>query len=226
MRTLHGSRCFKGDKSPRHHSVLTSISFLDVVAEHSSLFFPTSPILTNRLKIQTFSVYNIHGKKLQGKPLRARSLEWANPAPSTGYEPHASNFFSYTDTEHTPIHLPDSHHDFQCQNDASVISTSDPEGLPRSGASSSSKQTAAGRVPSMFGPSTLWKQMAGRVSGRTGFQETGAVSDRESVATTIFSSQSKGKRSRHKRCAFAERHRKFLPKKSLNGMLTWPSEER
>ena len=38
--------------------------------------------------------------------------------------------------------------------------------------------------------------MAGHVSGRTGFQETGAVLDRESVATMIFSSQSKGKRDR------------------------------
>ena len=38
--------------------------------------------------------------------------------------------------------------------------------------------------------------MAGHVSGRTGVQETGAVLDRESVATMIFSSQSKGKRDR------------------------------
>ena len=57
--------------------VLSSISFLDVVAEQSSLYFPTSPFFTNRLKIQTFSVYYIHGKKLQEKPLRVRSLEWA-----------------------------------------------------------------------------------------------------------------------------------------------------
>ena len=48
----------------------------------------------------------------------------------------------------------------------------------------------------MFGPSSLWKQVAGHVSGRPGLQETGAVSDRESVATTIFSSQSRGKRDR------------------------------
>ena len=119
----------------------------------------------------------------------------ASLAPNTGYEPNPSNFFSYMDTEHTPIHLPDSHYDFQCQ-DATLISTTDPEGLPHSGASSSSKQTAASRVPSMFGHSSLWKQMAGHVSGRPGLQETGAVSDRESDATTIFCSHSKGKRDR------------------------------
>ena len=67
---------FQGEKSPRHRLVLISFSFLDVVAEHPSLFFPTSPILTNLFTIQTFSVFNIHGKKLHGKPLRARSLEW------------------------------------------------------------------------------------------------------------------------------------------------------
>ena len=34
------------------------------------------------------------------------------------------------------------------------------------------------------------------MSGRPGLQETGAVTDRDSVATTILSSQSKGKRDR------------------------------
>ena len=53
----------------------------------------------------------------------------ANPAPNTGYEPNPSNFFSHVDTVHTPIHLPDSHHDFQREDDATVISTTDPEGF-------------------------------------------------------------------------------------------------
>ena len=59
------------------------------------------------------------------------------------------------DPEHTPINLPDSHHNFPCQDDATVISTTeDPEGLPRSGASSSSNHTAAaGRLISvLFAP--------------------------------------------------------------------------
>ena len=34
------------------------------------------------------------------------------------------------------------------------------------------------------------------VSGRRGLEETESISDREAVATTIFSSQSKGKRDR------------------------------
>ena len=93
----------------------------------------------------------------------------ANPAQNTGCERNTSNL------------------------DATVVSTiEDPEGLPHSGGSSSSKQTAASRVPSMSGPSSFWKQMASHVSGRTGLQETGAVSDRESAATTFFNSQSKG----------------------------------
>ena len=132
----------------------------------------------------------------------------ATPAPNTGYEPNPSNFFSYVDMEHTPIHLADNHHDFQCQDDATVISTTDPWGLPRSGASSSSKQTAASRVRLTFGLSILWKQMSGHVSSPPGLQETETMSYRESVATTIFSSQLKWKRLRHKRCAFAERYRK------------------
>ena len=74
-------------------------------------------------------------KKLQRKPLCIRSLELsgrlANPAPDTGYEPSPSNFFSYMDTEHTPINVPDSHHNFPCQDDVTMIPTS-PEGLPRS----------------------------------------------------------------------------------------------
>ena len=46
--------------------------------EHSSPSFPTSPILTNRLTLQTFSVHNVHGKKeASGKtPASPRSLEW------------------------------------------------------------------------------------------------------------------------------------------------------
>ena len=67
--------------------------------------------------------------------------------------------------------------------------------------------------------------MAGHVSGRAGLLETGAVFGTESVATTIFRSQSKREeRSRHKRCAFVGRQR--ISKTSLNGKLTRPFEER
>ena len=126
----------------------------------------------------------------------------ADSAPNTGYEPKLANFFSCMDPEHTPINIPDSHHSFLCPDDAPVIPTS-PEGLPSSGASSSSKQTAAGRVPSLFGPSSLWKQGACHVSVRSGLHDTGAELDRESVATTLqqrflVHSQKREKRSRHK----------------------------
>ena len=70
----------------------------------------------------------------------------ANPAPNNGYESNPSNFFSHMDTEHTPIHFPD----LKCQDDATSISTTeDPEEFQNSGASSSSKDTAASRVLSM-----------------------------------------------------------------------------
>ena len=119
------------------------------------------------------------------------SVRMDNPAPTTSYEPNFPNFYSYLNEEHTPICFLDSYHDFPCHDDATVISTMDPEGLPHSGPSSSSKHTAGSRVPSMFGPFKPPETVAGHVSGRSGIQETGAVSDRESVATTIFSPQKK-----------------------------------
>ena len=182
MRTQHGSRCFRVKKSPRHHFVVISISFLDVVAKHPSLFFPTSLVLTNLFQIQTFSVYYIHGKKLRGKtpasPLAGVGClaEWLTHPSNTGYEPNPSNLFSYMDTVHTPIHLlDDSHHDFQCQD------------------------VAASRVLSTFGPPSL----ADHVSGRPGLEETGATSDRTSVATMVFSAQSIWKRDRDTNVAHA-----------------------
>ena len=109
----------------------------------------------------------------------------ANPAPNASYEPELPNFFGHMETAHTPIHFPDSHHDFQNQDDATVIFTVDPEGLQHSGASSSSK-TAASRVPSTFGLPSLKKQMADHVSSRPTLQEIGAISDTEFVANNDF----------------------------------------
>ena len=112
----------------------------------------------------------------------------ADSAPNTGSEPKLAKFFSYTDPEHTPIDIPDSHHDFLCPDDVTKIPTS-PEALPNSEAFSSSQKAAAGRVSSLFGPPGLGKLSAGHVSGRPGLQETGAELDRESVATTLSSSR-------------------------------------
>ena len=134
----------------------------------------------------------------------------ANPTPNTGYEP---NFYSYMDKEHTPINLPDSHQSFPRRDGATIISTTeDPEGFPHSGTSSSIKQTAASRVPTMLGSScaSLWKQWRDHesVDSRIGIQETGANLDRESVVPTLFSSQSKGKRDRDQNAVDSLRVRK------------------
>ena len=72
--------------------------------------------------------------------LRGDGFTDPEPRTNTGYEPKLANFFNYMDPEHTPINIPDSHHNFLCPDDA-VIPTS-PEGLPNSGSSSSSKQTS------------------------------------------------------------------------------------
>ena len=67
--------------------------------------------------------------------------------------------------------------------------------------------------------------MADHVSSRPGLQEIGAVPDRESVATAIFGSQSKGKRDRDTNVVHSLKDREIL-QKSLNGKSTRPSEEK
>ena len=66
-------------ESASFFSFFTSISFLDVVTECPVRPLPFGPLLTYRIVIQTFSVYHIHGKELSQKPKRIRSLEWALP---------------------------------------------------------------------------------------------------------------------------------------------------
>ena len=148
-----------------------------------------------------------------------------NLTPNTGYEP---NFYNYMNEEHTPINLPDSHRSFQCRDDATIISTTeDPEGFPHSGASSSSKQFAASRVPTVLGSlgASLWKQWRDHesVDCRPGIQETGANEDRESIVPILFSSHSKGKRDRDQNVVHSLKHWE-ISKKSLNAKLTRPSE--
>ena len=142
------------------------------------------------------------GATAQARPLAGVSLA------ERLTQPKLANFFSNMDPEHTPINIPDSHHNFLCPDDATVIPTS-PEGLQDSGASSSSKQTAASRGPSLFGSSRFWKQGACHVSGPS---ETEAECDREPVATTLFSSQSKGKRDRDTNVVHSLRDRESLQK--------------
>ena len=134
----------------------------------------------------------------------------ANPTPHTGYEP---NFCTFMNEEHTPINLADSHRNFPRRGDATIISTTeDPEGFQHSGASSSSKLTAASIIPTVLGSlgNKLWKQWRDCESAdsRNGMQEPGANLDRESVVSTLVSSQSKGKRDRDKNVVHSLRDNK------------------
>ena len=106
-----------------------------------------------------------------------------------------------------------------------MIPTS-PEGLPNSEAfQQQPKKKEDSRVSSVFGHPGLGKLSACRVSGRPGLQETGAEMDRESVATTLFQFTVDRKGDRDTNVAHSLRDRK-ISKRSLNGKLTWPSEER
>ena len=106
-------------------------------------------------------------------------------------------------TRHTPINFPDS---FQCRDDATIISAADPEVL-YSGASCSSKQTAANRVPTISGSwgASFWKQRPELVDSRASIQATGANVERESVDSTVFRSPSKEKRDRDQNVVHSSR---------------------
>ena len=71
----------------------------------------------------------------------------------------------------------------------------------------------------------FWRCVWCHVWDRPGLQETGAVSGRESVATTIFSSQSKGKRDRDTNVVHSpkdiENLQKILERKVDSGVRSW-----
>ena len=158
MRTLHGSKCFRVKRvrvvilySLPSRSLMSSLN----IPQCSFPQVLSSPTCSRSRPSASTTCMRTSFRENRCEPARwsGMSGRMANPAPNPGYEPNPSNIFSYMDTEHTPIHLPDSHHDFQCQDDATLISTTNPECLPHSGASSSSKQTTVSRVPTTFGPS-------------------------------------------------------------------------
>ena len=68
--------------------------------------------------------------------------------------------------------------------------------MPNSEASSSSRKAAASKVSFLFGHTSSRETGVGHVSKRSSHQETEVELDRESVATTLFSSQSRRKRDR------------------------------
>ena len=132
-------------------------------------------------------------------PLAGGSLaDWPTRL-HTGCEPNLADSFSYMDTVNTPIHFSESHQNFMCSDDATMVPACT-RGLPHSGASRSSQQTTASRVPSLLGPTSLGKPSCRRyhVPSRPSLQETEAELGRESVATTIYSSV-KRKRERDSR---------------------------
>ena len=135
----------QGEKSPRHFQCFTTISSFDVVVEcpSSSLLSVQSPDFQRPRRPWK----GVAGENPSAPARWSEPDRMADPAPNTGYEPNLSNV-SYMDPEYTSINLPDSHHNLPCHHDATVISiTEDPEGLPHSGASSSSKQTVAAGAP-------------------------------------------------------------------------------
>ena len=84
--------------------------------------------------------------------------------------------------------------------------------MPNSEASSSSHKAAASKVSFLFGYSSSRENGVGQVSSRPSHRETEAEFDRESVATTILSSLSRGKRDRELNFAQALRDRENLQK--------------
>ena len=113
----------------------------------------------------------------------------------TAYEPNLADFSKYTNTEDNPIDIPENNSDFWYSDDVTVISGR-ARGMPNSEASSSSHKAAASKVSFWFGHTSSRETGVGHVSSRPSHREPEAELDRESVATMIFSSQSKGKRDR------------------------------
>ena len=146
----------------------------------------------------------------------------AYPAPNTGYELKLSNLFSYMDTAHTPSHFSDSHHDFQNQDDATVISTIDPVCRTQKHLAVAKQQQAEFLQCSDFQASGNRWQIMCRVDQASRKLESNF--GQRSVVTTIFSSQSKGKRDRDTNVLLSLKER--ISRKTLNGKLTRPFEER
>ena len=120
--------------------------------------------------------------------------------------------------EHTPINLPDSNWNFPHDYDVTIIATTEDPDVPRhSGASSSSKHTAAASgVPTVLGSlgKFLWKQLADYdcVDRRESIMETCADLDRETVVSILFRPESKAKRDRDQNVVQSLRDRENLHK--------------
>ena len=191
----------QGEKSPRHHFVLISISFLGVVAENSSLFCSTSHILTNRIKIQTFRVCNMYEKKLQLLQLHSGHGAHADPPIRTRTTPPSSQ-----------------PHKIQ-------------KVCPRSRASSSSKQTAAAskqqlahfsQCSDLQASGSRWQVMC-RVDQAS--RKLGRFRTEQLLQQRFLVDSRKGREIETQTlCIRSETEQ--ISKKSLNGKLTRPNEEK
>ena len=152
--------------------------------------FPSCRFISYLFSVTTFNVIDNFGED-KIKPPRLRSLEWN--VWLLGQSDSSHRFRA----QHLCLHQRRAHADqLPCprNDDATIISTTeDPEGFQHSGASSSSKHTAASRVPTVLGSSGngFWKEMADceEADSRNCIRETSATLDRESVVSTLFRSE-------------------------------------
>ena len=133
----------------------------------------------------------------------------ANPTTNTGYKP---NFCNNMSEENTPINIPDSNRSWQCRDDATISPTEDTSVFRLR-----EHQAAASRVPTLIGSlsANLWKSRPESVDSWASIHATGAHVHRESVATTVSSSQqSDGNTDRsHARGFWEGQDLYYLPKK-------------
>ena len=166
-----------------------------------------------------------------GYPKSAPAIDWresgrlTDSAPNTGYEPNLADFSNYTDLEHNPIDIPDNNPDFRAQMTSPWSPTvQEVCRIPKHWAAAVKPQQARFRF--LFGHTGSRENGVGHVSSRSSHRETEAKLDRESVATTLFSSQSRGKREIESWILCMRRDIKITSKRSLHGTLTRPFRER
>ena len=147
----------------------------------------------------------------------------ANPTPGTGYEP---KFCIDVSNEHTSINLPDSNRNFPHDYCATIVATTeDLDVLRHSGASSTSNHSAAGsRDPTVSKPGSLGNSLTkvlpdyDSVDSRNIIRENCADLEKETVLSTLFWSESKGKRDRDQNVEQSlrdrENFRKILARKA------------
>ena len=138
----------------------------------------------------------------------------ADPTPNTGYEP---NICIDVSSEHTSIHLPSRESSFNLENDATIVASEDFH-LPRhSGASSSSRHTAASTVPTLLklgSVGTSSRKLVAdydSVASQTSSRKLAADVDHETIVPSVLESVSRKKRPRLTRCANTERQTKSPP---------------